>query len=124
MTASTGEYLEYRQAKTLDSSKGKFQAAMRHGATAWSCAMVMSAQLAACSQSESKIRALVDDLKQLQRQDPHMHVVVFTQSVRARMSCAAGQPSARVCVSLNLVHERLPLLPPFLCVAVLPWMEL
>ena len=82
MHTLTDEYNHYHQAKVIDSSSGKFQSALSSGATVWTCAMIMRLQLAACSEGESKLQALVDDLKELQREDPHMHAVVFTQSVR------------------------------------------
>ena len=48
--------------------------------------MLMHRQLAACSLAGSKLQALVNDLTKLRAAEPHMHAVVFTQSVASHAS--------------------------------------
>jgi hypothetical protein len=50
---------DYQLAKNADAANGRFQAALRSGATSWTAAMVMRRQLAACSEAESKLQLLV-----------------------------------------------------------------
>ena len=83
LTMKPEEMTSYRSAKQLDESKARFRSAKRSGTQAWNCAMVISNQVAACSQADGKISALLDDLKALRSREPHMHVVVFTQSTAA-----------------------------------------
>ena len=45
--------------------------------------MRLRRELAVCSKANTKLNTLVTDLVALRRREPHLHAVVFTQSVEA-----------------------------------------
>ena len=66
--------------------------ANRDGASIWVATMRLRRILAFCSKADVKLQALVSDLNSLRQKEPHMHAVVFTQSVDAH---------TRICQSIQ-----------------------
>jgi SNF2 family DNA or RNA helicase len=79
----------YEDSRRRDMLKSSFSAARENGTTLWHLEMVLSNQRHVCSESDSKLTALVNDLRSLRLQNPHLHAVVFTQSKYAHTAICA-----------------------------------
>ena len=66
-----------------DTDRLSWANAVTDGVTSWTATLRLRRKLAYCSTSDRKLQALVGDLNSLRQKEPHMHVVVFTQSVAA-----------------------------------------
>ena len=82
LTMSNAEKQKYTDARLMDSARWSLSI-KDEGATVWAATMRMSGMMGFCSVADRKLRALVDDLTSLREKEPHMHAVVFTQSVAA-----------------------------------------
>jgi hypothetical protein len=79
--------------------------ALRAGTTVWRASMLLHKVTDVLSQGSCKLDALVSDLLALRAVEPHMHVVVFTQSRQAHTRVSERVRGSVGCVVYELTGE-------------------